>query len=83
MTDDSSNYPPMKDIDISIAGVEKLLANLDPTKTTGPDGILPRILRELSEEITPILTIIFQRSISTGVVPHDWKEALVYKRRTL
>ena len=77
MTDDSTNYPSMKDIEISKADVEKLLANLDPSKATGPDGISPRILRELSKEIAPILTIIFQRSLSTGLVPHDWKEALV------
>ena len=35
------------------------------------------VLKELSNEIAPILQIIFQNSLTTGQVPDDWKEANV------
>ena len=38
----------MAEITNSFSGVEKLLANLKPTKAAGPDGITPRVLRELA-----------------------------------
>ena len=50
---------------------------LDPNKATGPDGISPRILKELAEELAPGLTTIFQSSLATGLVPADWKDAHV------
>ena len=28
-------------------------------------------------EIAPILTIIFQRSLDTGIVPKDWTHAII------
>ena len=41
-------HPTMPDIHIIQKGVEKLLTNLNPNKATGPDGLSPRILKELS-----------------------------------
>ena len=43
----------------------------------GLDGIHPRILRELAEELAKPLSIIYQQSWSTGEVPDDWKLALL------
>ena len=34
-----------------------------------------RNLKECSEELAPILTIIFNRTLQTGNVPEDWKSA--------
>ena len=65
----------MPNITISTPGIHKLLANLKPHKATGPDGIPPTVLKELSHEISPILEIIFNISLQTGQVPNDWKEA--------
>ena len=67
----------MAEITNSFSGVEKLLANLKPAKAAGPDGFTPRVLRELAKQIAPILTTIYRSSLKTGVVPSDWKEALV------
>jgi len=56
---------------------------LNPNKAAGPDEIKPRVLEELATEITHILTLIFQISLESGVVPSDWKTAhvaLVYKK---
>jgi hypothetical protein len=35
------------------------------------------VLKELATDIAPILTIIFQISLESGVVPSDWKTAHV------
>ena len=35
------------------------------------------MLRELAEELAPALTIIFQSSLSTGIVLTDWRDAYV------
>ncbi|KAI8514688.1 hypothetical protein Bbelb_072790 [Branchiostoma belcheri] len=77
LPDSRDDFPPMEDIKISTFGIEKLLTSLNPTKAAGPDGITPRVLKELAKELAPILTKIFQSSLCAGQVPQDWKEALV------
>ena len=72
-----SNYQTMSDITVTCEGIAKLLLNLNPNKEAGPDEIKPRVLKELATEIAPILTIIFQISLESGVVPSDWKTAHV------
>ena len=75
--------PKMQFIDISIEGVDQLLQGLSPNKASGPDEISPKILKELHHEIAPILTLIFNLSLETGVVPIDWRTAdvvPVYKK---
>ena len=67
----------MPDIHITQKGFEKLLMNLKPNKATGPDSLSPRILKELSSQIVPILTKIFQMSLETGEIPEDWRKANV------
>uniref|UniRef100_A0A8B9UU32 Reverse transcriptase domain-containing protein n=1 Tax=Anas zonorhyncha TaxID=75864 RepID=A0A8B9UU32_9AVES len=57
--------------------VGDLLQHLDVRKSMGPDGIHPRILRELAEELAKPLTIIYQQSWLSGEVPVDWRLANV------
>uniref|UniRef100_A0A493U0J1 Reverse transcriptase domain-containing protein n=1 Tax=Anas platyrhynchos platyrhynchos TaxID=8840 RepID=A0A493U0J1_ANAPP len=47
------------------------------SKVMGPDGIHPRILRELAEELTKPLSISYQQSWLSGEVPVDWRLANV------
>ena len=68
----------MSDIGVTQPGVLKLLASLDPKKSTGPDQLSPRILKEVSSEVTPVLTYIFNHSLSTGIVPVDWRLANIF-----
>lgn len=77
LPDERDNYQDMAEINITTPGVLKLLANLNPTKAAGPDGISPRVLKELATEIAPILTTIYTSSLQSGQVPADWREALV------
>ena len=71
------SIPPISDLHISESGVKKLLLNINPTKAGGPDTIPCRFLRELAEELAPLLTIIFTQSVSTGELPNIWKTAHV------
>ena len=70
-------HPAMPDITITNEGVRKLILNLDASKAPGPDGISPRVLKELADDIAPSLTAIFKRSYETGKVPTCWKLAYV------
>ena len=69
----------MPDINISATGIQHILSNLKPHKAAGTDTIPPppTVLKELSHQISPILEIIFNKSLQTGQVPNDWKEANV------
>ncbi|GAB0209034.1 hypothetical protein GRJ2_003369100 [Grus japonensis] len=71
--DREQNKPPM----IQEEAVNDLLHHLDAHKSMGPDGIHPRVLRELAEELAKPLSIIYQQSWLTGEVPDDWRLANV------
>ena len=71
------NYPKMPEFNIDQNGILKLLSKLKPDKAAGPDGIKPIGLKELREEITPVIQLLFQKSLSTDNIPTDWKKANV------
>ncbi|GAB0207310.1 mitochondrial enolase superfamily member 1 [Grus japonensis] len=54
-----------------------LLHHLDTHKSVGPDGIPPRVLRELAEVLTKPLAFIYQQSWLTREVSVDWRLANV------
>ncbi len=51
--------------------------NINVNKTPGPNKISPRILKEVKEEISHPLLILFTESLRRGKVPTDWKYAKV------
>ncbi|KFQ25601.1 hypothetical protein N332_03812, partial [Mesitornis unicolor] len=57
--------------------VNDLLHHLDIHKSMGPDGIQPRVLRELAEVLAKPLSILCQKSWLTGEVPVNWRLANV------
>ena len=67
--------PTMPDIEFSENGVRNLLDKLKINKAPGPDQIHPRILKEMSSVIAPILTMIYRKSYETGELPDVWKLA--------
>ena len=70
-------HPSSPEINITCNGVRKLLESLNPYKAAGPDSIKPKILKELSSQIAPILTTIFKVSLDTSQIPQQWKTANV------
>ena len=65
-------HPDISPLLIEENGVRALLQNLDPHKAQGPDGIQAKFLKETSNYIWPMLTLIFNASLQQGkpyVVP--------------
>ena len=65
----------MGDITVDPKGVPKLLDGLNIHKAPGPDGLNARVLKECSNEISPILALIFNESLAHGDVPDEWQQA--------
>ena len=67
----------MPSITVSVKGVRKLLRGLNIHKATGPDHIPTRLLHDFADELAPIMTNIFQKSLDSGAIPDDWREAAI------
>ena len=58
----------MKDINVQVSGVEKLLGNINPQKAEGTDEVHGRVLKECRN----------RKSLILGKIPRDWKHGNVY-----
>ena len=65
----------LEKIKIDQKGTEKLLKNLNVSKSSGPDNIPNAILKECAAELAPVVTLIFQKSLDLGSLPEDWTSA--------
>ena len=72
---DMKTQEKVKDIEITTEDVAKKLRNTKIDKSAGPDGIHPRILKELCEELSQPLAILFNKTLTEGKIPDDWKTA--------
>ena len=61
----------MDSIVFTLCDVAKKLERLNPNKSTGPDGMHPKVLRELSTTLAEPLYAIFTQSMNTGKLPKD------------
>ncbi len=57
--------------------VRRALDGLNPHMGTGPDGLFPKVLKELNSHIAPVLARMFNISLQTAQVPEDWRRAIV------
>ena len=57
--------------------VKEQLGNLRVDKAPGPDNMQPRVLMEVAEQVSEMLTDIFNSSLESGQVPEDWRVANV------
>ena len=53
------------------------LRKVKSTKATGPDGISPKLVKEFAYELSSPVTDILNCSYKEGVVPKQWKQAIV------
>ena len=69
--------PTLTNINFTSLEVKSVLESLQLGKSSGPDGINNRILKELSSPLSTPLSHLFNYSMSKGIFPDIWKEANV------
>ena len=67
---------------INLKKLEEVLSELKNLKgskssSSGRDNISPKFLKDSCHIIAPILTIVFNQSLKTGIFPNDWALARV------
>ena len=62
---------------VSTNFVLKELSRLKVTKASGPDGITARRLKDAAPVIAKPITYLVNLTISTGLIPTEWKDARV------
>ena len=55
--------------------IAKKIKKMKDNKSPGVDGIPPKLLKEIVEQISTPLANFFNLSLEEGVVPSEWKEA--------
>ena len=64
-------------ITVHIEGEAQLLTNIHPHKASGLDNLPAQFLKEVANEIAPVLTVAFQASLDQGHLPNIWRTAAV------
>ena len=64
-------------IHLEIEGVCSILKSLQVGKACGPDLINNQILKEIADSVSPVLTDVFNTSLSLAQVPDIWKRSNV------
>ena len=54
--------------------VAKKIRDMKDNKSPGVDGILPKLLLEIVQQISILLVTVINVSLKEGVVPLEWKE---------
>ena len=82
--DDNKRLPDMIPIEysfnvvqITCQDVRDVLQNLNVSKSSGPDLISPRLLREGTDILDKPLSTVFNRSIDKCYLPSQWKDGNV------
>jgi hypothetical protein len=57
--------------------VKNKIRKLKEGKAPGNDGLIPQFLKNIMDEISEPLAVIFNHSLKEGMVPDDWKIANV------
>ena len=65
----------LEQIVITEERVRKVLRSLRGDKSPGVDGIGPRLLVHIQDEVCLPISILFNKSMSEGKVPEDWRRA--------
>ncbi len=67
----------LQNFEITTEDILNALNNMKTNKSPGPDDIYPKILKERKNETVGGLTSLFNKSLSQGLGPADWKTANV------
>ena len=84
--EDTTNLPHLphhhvqdrvEDIYFDEATVKTKIKNLKISGSSGPDGISSKFLHDHVDCLSAPLSILYTKSLFTGIVPQDWREANV------
>ena len=64
-------------VEITNTDVFNVLTSLNVNKSPGPDGVHPRVLKELAHELSAPLKTFFDKTMKEGKIPQKWKIAEV------
>ena len=67
----------LSSIEVSPSDVYQALGSLDPSKSTGIDGIGPRVLKFCSAALVEPVHHLFSVSLSTGSLPEEWRTHII------
>ena len=65
----------LRDVEITVDDVKRILVGLKTPSAPGPDTVNPRMLKECAELVSQPLLMIFTGSLSSGYLPKDWRRA--------
>ena len=69
--------PDMSELTLTVSEVQSVLEALDATKATRSVKFPAKLLKETASVIAPSLCKLFNKSLSAGSFPQNWKEAHV------
>ena len=67
----------IEDVEISVERVKNMIDGLKAKSASGPDNIGNQILKELKEQLSLPLSILFRKSLDEGEVPREWKDSSI------
>lgn len=62
---------------VSIEDVKEALSSVDSSKGPGPDSLPPSFIKQFATSLAPPVSIIFNRSLDSGIFPTMWKVASI------
>ena len=74
---DKSKGIILSEIRVTPEAILEKLNKLNKGKAQGPDKVPPKVLMELSRELSVPLSILFNKSLKEGKIPSEWKSANV------
>ena len=66
---DSVIFTPLK--------VAAAIKKLKPNQSSGPDGLVPLLFKNLSQSLAGPLSLLFSAFMSVGRIPGEWKKAII------
>ena len=69
--------PVHEDLFVSIAEVARSLSSLNTSKTTGPDNLPNRLLKEFAPQLAPVIQDLFNQSLVEGTLHVLLKSSIV------
>ena len=75
---------PYNYFEITEDKVEKLISQLKPSKSRGPDNFHSKLIKETAKELKKNLTITFKKSVDEGSIPEILEKSnvtAIFKKR--